>query len=147
MTEKEEILKKHFGDTNFVASGYELESMDEYAKQMSVGFAEYRDRFQRMEKEGIKIEQDRVGGIFSWLGTSDETIYKYYLEELAHSEIPFKIGEYAETSTIYQSRIPLSGRIYSVDYELKTAKVIIWLPETAKKIHLYRFEELSTIKN
>jgi hypothetical protein len=38
---KEEILKKHFGDSNFEASDCELKSMDEYAKKEAIEFAKW----------------------------------------------------------------------------------------------------------
>ena len=43
-------------------------AVEEQCKTIAIGFAEYRDRFQMMEKERVKISQERAGGIFSWIG-------------------------------------------------------------------------------
>ena len=43
-------------------------------------FSEYRDRFQREESRDVKKEQDRIGGMFSWRGATDEKICQDFLE-------------------------------------------------------------------
>lgn len=48
---KEEILKKHFGDDDFESSEYELKSMDEYAQQVAIEFAEWLRETNWAEKE------------------------------------------------------------------------------------------------
>ena len=50
----------------------------EVAKQESIEFAKFRDEYKKNEYREVMKEQERLGGIFTWIGTSDEEIYKAF---------------------------------------------------------------------
>jgi len=63
-----------------------LSVMEQYAKQQALLFTTFRERYQKEEKERIKKEQERVGGIFSWIGTPDNIIYDKFIEQQKNNE-------------------------------------------------------------
>lgn len=53
-------------------------AMDEYAKQESVLFFAFKHEYQTIERLNIQIEYNKIGGIFSWVGASDDIIWDAY---------------------------------------------------------------------
>ena len=98
-----------------------------------------------MEKERVKISQERTGGIFSWIGVKDETIYNYFLKERDNAQVPFKVGELVETSSLLKNNVRLAGRISEVNYDENWCDVVIWRPDIKKEIRRYPFSELSPL--
>ncbi len=77
---KEQILESIITDGTGieVTQSEALEAMEIYAKQQSIAFAEFRDRFKHEENIKMTQEYKRVGGMFTWVGASDEHIYKLF---------------------------------------------------------------------
>jgi hypothetical protein len=92
---KDDIIEKHQtverkGSDLIAGKGYDMvyltpyaaaKAMDEYAKQQAIAFASFRDSFKREESRQVREEQKRVGGMFSWIGRSDEEIYNQFIEQ------------------------------------------------------------------
>lgn len=57
------------------------EAMEEYAKQQSLLFTTFRENYQREERRRVKKEEERLGGIISWIGTPDDKIYDLFLQD------------------------------------------------------------------
>lgn len=57
------------------------EAMEEYAKQQALLFCIFRDNYKKDELSRVKKEQDRLGGMFSWMSTPDDKIYDLFLKE------------------------------------------------------------------
>jgi hypothetical protein len=84
---KEEILMKQkdawlYIDEHSIdgSIGGAYDAMDEYAKETVFDFLKFREKYQREERDKVIIEQVRVGGVFTWIGASDEKIYEEYLK-------------------------------------------------------------------
>lgn len=46
-----------------------------------IKYARFRDEYKRRESYSIRLEQKRLGGIFSWFGASDEKIYEAFIKK------------------------------------------------------------------
>jgi hypothetical protein len=58
-----------------------LEAMDEWARVMVVRFQHYLEKFRIEERRSVKKEQDRIGGMFSWIGKKVEDVYDDFIEK------------------------------------------------------------------
>lgn len=92
MKTKEELIE-HFADKSlypiFVLSEHEdtvHKAMDEYAKQQVFAFIKFKEEYQREERRKVIEEQARVGGMFSWIGASDEKIYEQFIEKQSQNK-------------------------------------------------------------
>lgn len=75
---KEEILHKLQKENPHSIPTFK--AMDEYAKQQAIAFVVFRQDFQREESRKVREEQKRLGGMFTWVGRSDEEIYDQFIE-------------------------------------------------------------------
>lgn len=57
------------------------EAMEEYAKQQSLLFTTFRENYQREERRRVKKEEERLGGMISWIGMPDDKIYDLFIAD------------------------------------------------------------------
>lgn len=62
-----------------------INAMGEYGKEVAIEFAKFRDKYKRNELKEVKKEQERLGGIFTWMEASDEIIFNQFLQETKQS--------------------------------------------------------------
>lgn len=48
-------------------------------KDIAIAYSQFRDIYKRYESQKIRIYHQKIGGITSWVGDSDETIYNKFL--------------------------------------------------------------------
>jgi len=56
----------------------------EEVKRKSIEYAKFRDTYQRYESQKMHIYHQKLGGLTTWRGTSDESIYEAYLKGEQH---------------------------------------------------------------
>lgn len=55
--------------------------LKEYAKQQAIAFSVFRDEYKKEELRSVKAEEKRLGGMITWIQTSDERIYEEFIEQ------------------------------------------------------------------
>lgn len=65
------------------ASKVEKLVLDEI-KRKSIEYAKFRDTYKRHESQKMHLYHLKIGGLTSWIGASDETIYEAYLKGEQH---------------------------------------------------------------
>lgn len=85
---KEEILRKklELAGIDLITSVPQFKTgiynaMDEYAKQQVFEFLKFKEKFQRKERADFHKECVRLGGLFSYVGASNENIYNQFIEQ------------------------------------------------------------------
>ncbi|MBK7883495.1 MAG: hypothetical protein IPJ81_06650 [Chitinophagaceae bacterium] len=56
----------------------------EEVKRVSIEYAQFRDTYPRYESQKMHIHHQKLGGLTTWRGTSDESIYEAYLKGEQH---------------------------------------------------------------
>jgi hypothetical protein len=56
----------------------------EEVKRNSIEYAKFRDTYKSYESQKMHIHHLKIGGFTSWIGMSDENIYKAYLKGEQH---------------------------------------------------------------
>lgn len=67
--------------------------MSEDNKTNAIEFCKFRDTYKRYESQMVHIEQLRLGGMITWVGTSDENIYEAFLKGEQHYNPLIKVME------------------------------------------------------
>lgn len=72
----------------------------ELAVKMAIDYSSFKKEYQRIESYNVRTEKYLLGGIFSWIGASDDQIMAAYRKgELPEKrEFPFKISEKVSTN-------------------------------------------------
>lgn len=69
-----ERLSEHY---NFTTR--QEERIEDLIKDIAIGFSQFRDIYKRYESQKMHIYHQKLGGITSWVGDSDEFIYNKFL--------------------------------------------------------------------
>lgn len=73
------------GGTGFVEYPEKVVSqIEQVAKNNAIDYSRFRDTYKRHESQKMHIYHQKLGGLTSWIGMSDENIYEAYLKGEQH---------------------------------------------------------------
>ena len=61
-----------------------VNSIEKLAKKNAIDYSRFRDTYKRHESQKMHIYHQKLGGLTSWIGMSDENIYEAYLKGEQH---------------------------------------------------------------